>query len=379
MDDRADFAEQLLRSPAGVALLHSLELEHRRDVAWFDFPSDSQALAVRDAAVSVKAMQFGELVQGIVAAAEHVGGPWVSNSPAQLANAFRMAPDRRAIAVAVADRFAGMLRADLGGVQEWWSSRSDGARVGQLFRHHDAVYCCGEFTWAGLWTVSAPPPEVHDDLVNVWELYPGPISRWRMPINPGARVFEIHAAADWVRFVAAFPRRTTEMHGGWELPGSNQERGYTGAAELIALGLAAGRDADVVMPDWSQVAAAYDGVHLSWAGMLTSEGNVVRVPELGPKAVTMLRYWGSERTLWLNDVFGSPEPLPAPALLGESSGLGSVDIMLDAGRAAADRRVLTTLLGRELWIQRDLLRVCSPRELNDGDDGLLIVQGDDRQ
>ena len=60
-------------------------------------------------------------------------------------------------------------------------------------------------------------------------------------------------------------------------------------------------------PDWRAVAGDYDGVHLTWAGFLTTEG-FVDVDDAG--TVSLLRYWLSERTLWLHDVFGEPD---APA------------------------------------------------------------------
>lgn len=70
------------------------------------------------------------------------------------------------------------------------------------------------------------------------------------------------------------------------------------------------------MPDWERAADDFDGVHVSWSGKLTCEGRIIDVAELGDDVVTMLRYWGSERTSWLNDVFGVPEPLEAPELSG---------------------------------------------------------------
>ena len=63
------------------------------------------------------------------------------------------------------------------------------------------------------------------------------------------------------------------------------------------------------VPDWQSVAGQYDGIHLSWAGFITSEGCIV---ELGDGDVTMLRYWFSERTVWLADVFGQPSSAPDP-------------------------------------------------------------------
>ena len=78
-------------------------------------------------------------------------------------------------------------------------------------------------------------------------------------------------------------------HGGWELPGPNQHPSEMAGVEVASGGRAARRDVIVVMPDWDRIAADHDAVHLSWAGMLGAEGHVVEVPDLGPKAVTMLR------------------------------------------------------------------------------------------
>jgi hypothetical protein len=98
-----------------------------------------------------------------------------------------------------------------------------------------------------------------------------------------------------------------------------------------------------VLPDWAAVRGDYDGVHLSWAGFMTTEG---RVTELGDGSVTMLRYWGSERTLWLADVFEDPVPLSAPALSGRVNDDRGVSVRDDASRRVRDLGVLTSLLGR---------------------------------
>ena len=96
------------------------------------------------------------------------------------------------------------------------------------------------------------------------------------------------------------------------------------------------------MPDWRRVADAYDGVHLSWAGFITSEGCIV---DLGDGDVAMLRYWFSERTHWLRDVFGDPEPLAAPET--EASDILAVDVTTDASRRRHDELVLQGQLAGE--------------------------------
>lgn len=187
-----------------------------------------------------------------------------------------------------------------------------------LFRDFDRVYGCGEFTWAGLRTVSDPSADAHAALVQAWEIFPGPVSRWRLPLSGKVRVWEIHRPADWIRLVEAYPRQVDRPHGGWELPGPNQRQGDV--AELLAVpDQHAVRDhvERHLVPDWGAVAADYDGVHLSWAGFLTTEGHV---SDVGAGGTTML-YWKSERTLWLADVFAE-------------------------GRREQDRDVITGLLGR---------------------------------
>ena len=98
-----------------------------------------------------------------------------------------------------------------------------------------------------------------------------------------------------------------------------------------------------VLPDWRGVVSEYDGVHLSWAGFITAEGFV---GDLGDRAAMMLRFWASERTLWLRDVFGQPEPLDAPSLTGYVSGALGIDVIGDADRAASDAQEITVRLNR---------------------------------
>ncbi|MGH9106937.1 MAG: hypothetical protein ACRDZX_14120, partial [Acidimicrobiales bacterium] len=99
-----------------------------------------------------------------------------------------------------------------------------------------------------------------------------------------------------------------------------------------------------VVPDWDAVARDYDAVHLSWAGFLSAEGFVSDLPD---GSVTILRYWPSERTLWLADVFGGPSPAPAPVLSGGVNNDHGADLSGDVQRRRADLEVLNALLGRE--------------------------------
>ena len=227
--------------------------------------------------------------------------------------------------------------------QQWWHSGSPvvEVRARPRFRAFDDVYGAGQFTWAGMWTVSDPPSEVHGDLIGAWELEPDPASRWQLPVRPDARVFEVHRPADWVRLVTTYPA-TGRSHPEWELPGINQHPRTLDV--LLAIDGQHGARTSIrrhLVPDWAAVAADFDGVHLSWAGFLTAEGYV---SDIGDGDVALLRYWFSERTHWLHDVFTEPVPLAAPHC-DPAGALVGVDVRRDLGRQADDRAILRAQRG----------------------------------
>ena len=165
---------------------------------------------------------------------------------------------------------------------------------------------------------------------------------------------------DWARLVEAYPHAGSTVgsrreHTSWSIAYPD-----TGRIPVVRrLAAVDGQRATVVapaghrQPDWQAVAGDYDGVHLTWAGFLTTEG-FVAVDEAGMASV--LRYWLSERTLWLHDVFGEPTPLGEPTFedLGEPS--YGVDVRADLERQARDRHVLTVRLGRGVAAAAGLVR-----------------------
>ena len=90
-----------------------------------------------------------------------------------------------------------------------------------------------------------------------------------------ARVLEIHRPSDWAKLTTAHPRHA-DPHPGWELPGVNQHLSEI-APLLEGAPQRAARDSvrRHLVPDWRAVSDRYDGIHLSWAGFITSEGCVV--------------------------------------------------------------------------------------------------------
>ncbi len=305
--------DALLDAPLGVTLLGWLEAQQRPEEHWsYDEPSSPGAV---DRAVdAVASMTFGELLDAAVYLSYVYVGPWISDAPDTIASSYRQAESRRAIAEAVVARFGPQLSAPFDPTaQQWWldtgASTSWIERCAPMFRDYEHVYSAGQFTWAGLWSVSSPPEEVHENLLGSWEFELGLIVRCTLPVQSEVRIAEIHRPEDWAQLVTDHPR-VGDPYPEWELPGINQRQ--TPLAKVLAV--PGQRAARVTMrhqlvPDWRSVAEAYDGVHLSWGGFLTAEGCI---SDLDGGDVTLLRYWGSERTLWLNDVFGDPVLLPPP-------------------------------------------------------------------
>jgi len=79
------------------------------------------------------------------------------------------------------------------------------------------------------------------------------------------------------------------------------------------------------------------------AGFITTHDRRI---ELDDQSFTMLRHWGSERTHWLRDCFGAPEPMESPDLAGRIYNLVGIDTVQDSERAAADIELFERLLGR---------------------------------
>lgn len=316
------FVDALLQAPLGVAVLARLEARCRSGASprgHLGSLGPAQPDSIRAAVESIEEMALGDLLVEVLTAGRWDVGPWNPGAGAVLAEAYRDAEARRPIAEAITSRFGPALHSTAArDAQQWWTADDRQLEsIAPLFADFDHVYGAGQFTWAGLWTVTDPPAALHHELVDAWELHGRPVGRWLLPVSQGARVFEIHRPRDWLELVSNHPRRAASQNEGWELPGVNQER-----TDLAALLEAPGQRAvrtrvrHHLVPDWRSVAEAFDGVHVSWAGLITAEGFV---SDLDGGDVAMLRYWCSERTHWLKDVLGDPQPLEAPALpRGES-------------------------------------------------------------
>jgi hypothetical protein len=335
------FVEAMTASPLGVTLLAALESRTRQPEG-FALSLETSPASVASATKMVETMSFGTFADLAVLTGAIYVGPWIGDAPSTVAAAYRDAAARLPIAEAVAERFGDELHSPLGhAAQQWWTDGAPGIEsLAPLFDRFDDVYGAGEFTWSGLWTATDPPPEALAQMVGAWELETGPITRWWLPVRPEARVYEIHRPEDWARLATAHPLQASP-HPGWELPGINQHHHHI--CPLLAATDQRAARASVrrhVVPDWRSVAGQYDGIHLSWAGFITAEGCIV---DLAGGDVTMLRYWFSERTLWLADVFTEPRLAPDPHINLSS---GSQHRPPLAPRVAVNRDFILGLLGR---------------------------------
>ena len=94
----------------------------------------------------------------------------------------------------------------------------------------------------------------------------------------GARVFEVHGAADWARLVERYPMsvRWARRRVWWE---------------------STGRDEHWFLPDYAAVAADHDAVHVSVQGYLAAAGRAIDVDG----GATVLAGWAPDETFWLTD------------------------------------------------------------------------------
>ena len=131
----------------------------------------------------------------------------------------------------------------------------------------------------------------------------GPLVRRAAVVNAAARVREIVSPADWHALCASHPHVRQKPE-----PSPPPRSGVAYAQ----LGLEQeGQDrAGMLVPDWSALAADWDGVHLTFAGLLT----VPFTEHESEAGRTMMWSWDTEGTTWLQGAFlraGEPLP-PAP-------------------------------------------------------------------
>ncbi len=276
LEDRAD---QLIASPAGCVLLLIAE-EHNLT------PED---LAIAHIGLSVISLAVGEIT------------PWREEHDWNVATALKHGPRLRNLAVRIVSH---------PGITWWWEPID---REDQLWLPHDDTYVWPEEFW-GL-RPTAPPtsgevyahaPRLHvttserrDDLSSElahvlthagdWALG-FPIRARRATIRPDVRVLEINTAQDWHNLVRDYP--------------ADGSQGIHYEPEMRDVPW--GQSDSLMVPDWSQVAHDWDGVHVTpWALLTATQVRVTS--DIG---WTEPWAWEGAHTLWLDWVFDQVEDLP---------------------------------------------------------------------
>lgn len=339
-----NLAELLTTTPAVASLLAALEreaAEERGDVrsALYIVPQHLDPSAVERALEELRDRSPDWILSRAVKAGIDIGGPWWGDGPEQMAFALRSAPDLASLADAIVDHLGAVLTEPINiEMQECWQTKRSWAVEeggGPLGSVRAPCTPWVTATFDGMWTVTAPGPELCGPLLSAWEYDFKPITRWHLTVDSSARVLEINEPADWEALVERHPfARSSRPNSSWELPGFNQQ-------DSTSLATIQGQRAQrtsmrrFVEPEWNAVADDFDAVHLTWAGFLTCEGTAM---DLADGDVAMLRNWNSERTLWLNPVLSNPEPLPALPLPADDTDYDDwiVDARDDRERLTAD-------------------------------------------
>ena len=116
---------------------------------------------------------------------------------------------------------------------------------------------------------------------------PPPYPFWRLTVDASARVFEIDGPQAWHDLCVRYPAEGAAGRAGRGNPDFSGDKGR-------------------LVPDWSAVAADWDGVHLTFGGWLTTEQ--VRVDSAS--GWTYHWAWDAEQTMWLRWVFTSSQQMP---------------------------------------------------------------------
>lgn len=131
-----------------------------------------------------------------------------------------------------------------------------------------------------------------------------PVRSWRLRAASTARVYEIRGPLDWHRLCARYPVQglldasdetdVIQNENVYPLLRVEGEARYTAILDRL------------LTPDWAAVAADWDGVHMTFGGLLTCD----KARAASAAGWSMNRFWELEQTLWLKWVFGEPQRLP---------------------------------------------------------------------
>lgn len=110
-----------------------------------------------------------------------------------------------------------------------------------------------------------------------------PLPCWELKVLTRPKIFEIHSAEDWHDLCVRYPAKGHD--------GSGHEGGW-------------------LVPNWGAVSLEWDGVHLSFGGVLTAE----QVRFESDAGWTCLNFWHAEQTFWLKSIDAEVRILPGRIL-----------------------------------------------------------------
>lgn len=129
----------------------------------------------------------------------------------------------------------------------------------------------------------------------------GPIPRVQMAVSPTARVYEIRELDDWRQFIRVYasPVPDTEANRAFRAQDASHDWAFR-----------------EITPDWAAAAQDWDGIHLTFGGVLLTTAIIDTIPNGWTRNVT-----GSEYTHWLNRTIASRSSLPDVDTLLERHGI----------------------------------------------------------
>lgn len=162
---------------------------------------------------------------------------------------------------------------------DWaWETRDEEARAA-VERPQDPTA-----NWGGTWW-SVPLALIHStgqvpEGLDLIEDRTGEEQATVIPVRGVGKTYEVRTEYDWTWLCGRFPLEVTA---------SRRHDWYR----------TTGRDGRWVIPDWEQVATAFDAVHLTTMAYLSS---ATRALPVGSATATVLAGWDPGTTIWLTDV-----------------------------------------------------------------------------
>jgi len=158
-------AEQIANSPVGAVVLALLELGEREDaVSYFDWDGNCDPAAVESAICRASKLGYEYLLADILQVIS-ITSPFNPDSGDEVTMMCSHASERLQIAEHLVNRFADRLTLNCQvSQQEVWlhSTHFDKYNQSEYFEEYQHIYDQGQFTWAGMRSITSTYPEITD-------------------------------------------------------------------------------------------------------------------------------------------------------------------------------------------------------------------------